>query len=149
MRTLTPEELALEAKPNEWPVWAILAHMAGTRVYWLCGVLQEPGAETTPFPNASDGEGWEDHLEQPRRADELLTAMESSWRIIEECLERWTLPMLDDEFERRLNGRIQRHTRRSVIYRMATHDAYHTGEVSLLLGQHGRQPMDPWDPALD
>jgi hypothetical protein len=66
------------------------------RVYWLCGVFGEPGAETTPF-SISDlerGFGWEDDLDAPRSAAELTEALDSSWRIITGCLERWTPDML-------------------------------------------------------
>ena len=47
---MSPETLALRPAPDGWPLWATVAHTAGTRVYWLCGELGEPGAETTPFP---------------------------------------------------------------------------------------------------
>ena len=32
IRDLAPEELALRAAPEHWPVWAIASHVAGTRV---------------------------------------------------------------------------------------------------------------------
>src|SRR5690348_16728804 len=75
---LRPEDLRL-ASPDGWPIWAIVGHLAGARVYWLCGIFKEPGAETTPFPDPF-GAGWEDRLDVPRRSDELLFAVESSWR---------------------------------------------------------------------
>src|SRR5205807_6214093 len=55
---LSPEELALRAAPHLWPIWAIAAHTAGVRPYWLCHIFKEPGADRTPF-NDPDGEGWE------------------------------------------------------------------------------------------
>ena len=64
---LSAEELGLRAAPNLWPIWAIAAHAAGMRVYWLCSVFKERGAEHTPFPDAN-GEGWEDDLGRPRRS---------------------------------------------------------------------------------
>jgi hypothetical protein len=36
------------------------------------------------------------------------------------------------------------HTRQSVLYRMLTHDAYHTGEISLTLGSAGLGEVDLW-----
>ena len=47
---LSDEELKLRPGPDQWPIWATVGHTAGMRVYWLCGVFGEPGAETTPFP---------------------------------------------------------------------------------------------------
>jgi len=55
IRDLTPDQLALRAAPEHWPVWAIASHVAGTRVYWLCDVLGEPGAATTPFADPNGG----------------------------------------------------------------------------------------------
>ena len=78
MPKLGPQELQLRASPGGWPIWAIVSHIAVARVYWLCGVLKEPGAEKTPFPDP--GEGWEDHLDVPRQSDELMFAVESSWQ---------------------------------------------------------------------
>lgn len=142
VRGLDRESLALK-RVDGWPVWALVAHLSGSRVYWMCGVLKEPRHETTPF--GLDGEGWEDHPERPRSAEELVTALETSWAIVASCLDRWTPPMLSERFERRLGEQIQWHTRSSVLTRMMTHDAYHTGEISLTLGSHGRTAMDPWD----
>ena len=46
---LSVEQLGLRAAPDLWPIWAITAHLAGARVYWLCAILKEPGAEGAPF----------------------------------------------------------------------------------------------------
>src|SRR3977135_4148382 len=83
--TLGPQDLLLTASADAWPIWAIVSHLAGMRVYWLCAVLKERGAETTPFQDPN-GEGWEDHLDVPRRSDELMVALQSSWVIVESCL---------------------------------------------------------------
>jgi uncharacterized damage-inducible protein DinB len=141
---LSPVELQLGGSPDGWPVWAILSHVAGARVYWLCHVFKEPGAETTPFRDPS-GEGWEDRLDVPRGSDELLFAIQSSWRIVESCLERWKPEMLGEVFTRVYGDGVQRHTRHSVLTRLVMHDAFHCGEVSLVLGMHGLASIDPWE----
>ena len=140
---LSPEALALRAAPHLWPIWAITAHTAGVRPYWLCHVLKEPGAERTPFAAFIDY-GWEDDLEHPRGAAELVPALQSTWTIVEDCLERWTPDMLQDEFPREINGRVQMHTRQSVLMRLITHDAYHCGEIAQALGMHGLEEVDIW-----
>lgn len=144
---LGPEELQLRATPDGWPIWAIVSHIAVVRVYWLCGVLKEPGAETTPFRDPF-GEGWEDRLDVPRQSDGLIFAIESSWRIVESCLQRWTPAMLGETFTRERDGNIQEHSRQSVLTRLVMHDAFHCGEASILLGTHGFGSMDPWDPII-
>jgi len=144
IRSLSREQLALRAAADKWPIWAIAAHTAGARVYWLCGVFKESGAENTPFIDPSSGEGWEDHEETPRGPDELVGALESSWKIVERCLQRWTTSMLNDEYMREIGRNTQRHTRRSVLNRLITHDAFHSGEISQTLGAHGLPEIDLW-----
>ncbi|GAC1677277.1 MAG: hypothetical protein NVS9B8_18450 [Candidatus Limnocylindrales bacterium] len=141
--TLTPEQLALRPSPEHWPIWALVGHTAGTRVYWLCHVLGEPGAETTPFGGSDDG--WEDDLEQPRSAEELVAALDSSYAIIDGVLdERYaTLDILTLD-ERRFGAQVQIHTRTSILQRLLTHEAYHGGEIAQILGTNGLEPPYIW-----
>jgi uncharacterized damage-inducible protein DinB len=145
---LGPQELQLSASPDGWPIWAIVSHIAAARVYWLCGVFKEPGAETSPFSDPL-GESWEDRLDVRRSSSDLMFALESSWQIVESCLTRWTPAMLDETFTRERPGEVQRHTRQSVLTRLVMHDAFHSGEVSSLLGANGLASMDPWEPVVN
>jgi uncharacterized damage-inducible protein DinB len=140
---LSGGELELKPAPDLWPIWATAAHVALARVYWLCGFCKEPGADRTPFADPN-GDGWEDDLTHPRQTRELVFALESSWRIVEECLERWTPEMLQEEFRRERDGKIQVITRQSVLMRLLTHDASHAGEISQTLGVHGLAEVDLW-----
>ena len=146
IRGLSDEQLKLRVASGKWPIWAIAAHIAGGRVYWLCGVFKESGAEDTPFTDPLSGVGWEDDESVPRGSNELVFALESSWKIIERSLERWTLPMLGEEFTREIGGKTQRHTRQSVLMRLLSHDAFHTGEISQLLSMHDLGEIDLWRP---
>jgi uncharacterized damage-inducible protein DinB len=142
---LTPEQLALRPSPDHWPIWAIVGHLAGTRVYWLCAILGEPGADTTPF-GRPDAEGWEDDLDHPRPASDLVTALDETYAIVDGVLERWTPDMLTEAFERLYGDRRQFHTRTSVLQRLLTHEAYHDGEIAQTLGVNGLEPPDIWRP---
>jgi uncharacterized damage-inducible protein DinB len=148
VRDLSPEQLSVHPGPERWPIWATVGHTAGARVYWLCAMLGEPGAETTPFTisDLERGFGWEDDLDTPRTAAELTEALESSWRIISGCLERWTPDTLFERFERQADKETQVHTRQSVLIRLLSHDAYHSGELSQTLGIHGLPQIDLWRP---
>lgn len=139
------EELALTATGDSWPVWALIAHLAGARVYWLCSVAGEPGLETTPFPDPAT-DGWEDHLDHPRSAPELLAAVSTSGAIVQRCLSEWTPEMLSVAFTRVRNGEMQSHTRSSILTRIVMHDSFHAGEISLLLGERDLRSLDPWEP---
>src|SRR6266436_3770991 len=67
-----------------------------------------------------------------------------TWTIVEECLDRWTPDMLQGEFPREIHGKVQLHTRQSVLMRLITHDAYHCGEIAQALGMHGLPEVDIW-----
>jgi uncharacterized damage-inducible protein DinB len=146
VRPMTPEQLAVRPAPGLSPIWATVAHTAGTRVYWLCGVVGEPGADETPFPETVTGDGWEDHEETPRAAAELVTALESTFRIVEGCLDRWTPELLNETVERRYADTVQVHTRSSILQRLLTHEAYHAGELSQTLGINDLPQIDLWRP---
>jgi uncharacterized damage-inducible protein DinB len=144
IRGLTDEQLAISAGPEHAPIWALAAHCAGVRVYWLCGVLKEPGADTTPFPDPWAELGWEDDLGHPRSAGELVRALETTGAIIDRILDTWTPDELEVEFERVYGDTVQLHTRRSILLRLLSHDAFHSGEISQLLGVHGLPAIDLW-----
>jgi uncharacterized damage-inducible protein DinB len=144
IRSLSNEQLKLRATPTYWPIWAIAAHTAGARVYWLCGVFKETGADNTPFTDPLSGLGWEDDETTPRGSREIVGALESSWAIVERCLDTWTPAMLEDKFTRDRGGKTQTHTRQSVLMRLLTHDAFHSGEISEILGMHGLPEIDLW-----
>jgi hypothetical protein len=109
-------------------------------------VFHEPGADTTPFPDAVTGFGWEDDESTPRSAAELIVALQSTWALVAGCLDRWSPAMLGEEFSREINGQLQVHTRQSVIMRLISHDAYHCGGISQTLGAHGLSEIDLWRP---
>ena len=143
---MTDEQLAIRPSPDRWPIWATVGHTAGTRVYWLCNVLGEPGAAATPFPDPTALDGWEDDLDHPRSAGELVTALDTTFAIIDRCLDVWTPAMLDEVVERPLGDQRQLHSRSSIVQRMFSHEAYHCGELSQTLGIHGLPQIDLWRP---
>lgn len=144
VREMSPDQLAIRPAPTRWPIWATVGHMAGMRVYWLCVFLGEPGVETTPFPDGVTDVGWEDELDHPRSADELVTALETTWALIDRCLDQWTPEMMSDEFSRDMGDHLQVHSRTSVLQRMFSHDAYHCGELSQTLGIEDLPQIDLW-----
>ena len=146
VRAMTDEQLAIRPAPARDPIWATVGHTAGGRAYWLCGVLGEPGADKTPFTEPLTGVGWEDDLDHPRSADELVYALDSTWAIVDGCLDRWTPAMLEEPVERFYGDQRQIHSRSSILQRLLTHEAYHCGELSQTLGIHGLPQIDLWRP---
>jgi uncharacterized damage-inducible protein DinB len=144
VRGLTAEQLALRAGPDHDPVWALAAHVAGARAYWLCGVLGEPGAERTPFTEPLTGLGWEDVPDRPRSGEELEWALGSTFAVVRDCLDRWTMDDVAATADRTSRGVTVAHTRASVLNRLCSHDAFHAGEISQLLGLHALPGIDLW-----
>lgn len=143
---MTDEQLAIRPSPERWPIWATVGHAAVARAYWLCGILEEPGAEATPWPDALAWDGWEDHLDHPRTATELVWALDSTWAVVDRVLDTWEPSMLPEEVERPLGDTIQLHSRASILQRLLTHEAYHCGELSQTLGIAGLPQIDLWRP---
>jgi uncharacterized damage-inducible protein DinB len=144
VKDLTADQLAFRVGPEHAPIWALAAHVAGSRAYWLCGVFEQPGAATTPFPEPASGIGWEDDEGHPRSGEELWWALDSTWAVVADCLARWSVDDLDATASRLRDGIPQVHRRGSVLNRLFSHDAFHAGEISQLLGRHGLPAIDLW-----
>jgi uncharacterized damage-inducible protein DinB len=142
--SLTPDQLAIRPAPDLMPIWATVGHTAAMRLYWLCNVLNEPGAEATPFGPAETAVDWSDDLGHPRTGDELRMALETTFGIVEACLDRWTPAMLEEVAERYYGDQRQLHSRASILQRLLTHEAWHAGELSQTLGIQGLPQVDLW-----
>ncbi len=142
---LTAEQLAIRPSPQRWPMWATVGHLACQRVFWLCDFAGEPGAETTPFTNAAYDCPGDDDLENVLSAEQLVEALDSTFRIVESCLDRWTLGMLDEVLSRPEWDGTWVHTRGAVIQRVFAHDIYHSAELNETLGVAGLPQIDYWD----
>ena len=142
---LTPEQLAVRPSPDRWPLWASIGHLACQRVFWLCDFAGEPGAETTRFTNAPYECPGDDDLEHVLGPVELSDALDATFRIVEGCLDRWTLEMLDEVIRRPEWDSSWVHTRGSVIQRVFSHDIWHTAELNESLVAGGLPPVDLWD----
>ncbi len=142
---LTDDQLALQPSPGRWPIWAVVGHLACQRVFWLCDFAGEPGAETTPFTNAAYNCPGDEDLDHPLSAEALVEAIDSSFRIVERCLDRWTVDMLAEVLRREDFGADWVHSRGSVLQRVFSHDIYHCAEVNEVLGSAGLPQIDLWD----
>ena len=142
---LTDQQLALQPAPDRWPLWATPRYMFCQRVFWLCDFAGEPGADTTRFTNAGDDCPGDDDLEHVLSAADLVEALDSTFRIVERRLDRWTLDMLDEELRRPEWDGSWVHTRGWVIQRVFSHDVWHTAELNETLGNAGLPQIDLWD----
>ena len=144
VRRLTPEQLAFAPTPSKWPLWAQIGHLACQRVSWLCGFLQEPGGEDTPFPDALHVCPGDEDLEHVLGPQDLVLALDTTFAIVERCLDTWTFPMLEETVRRKFGDDEWVHTRGSVIQRVFAHDITHIAEINERLEMMGVSPAALW-----
>jgi len=142
---LSDEQLAMRPSPERWPLWATIGHTACQRVFWLCDFAGEPGANSTPFTNAAYDCPGDDDLEHVLTAGQLVEGLDTTFRIVEGCLDRWTLDMLDEVIRRPEWDESWAHSRGAVIQRVFSHDVYHAAELNETLGAAGWPLIDLWD----
>jgi uncharacterized damage-inducible protein DinB len=130
---LTAEQLALRAAPSLWPIRTLAAHVVAARVYWFHRVLGEGDPAIAPM------QAWDDDGMPQRSAAELVEGLETTWRLVADCLDRWTPADLDVTALTRRGNTV---TRGWVIWHIVEHDLHHGGEIGLTLGMHGLPAPD-------
>lgn len=141
---LDDTQLARTLGPGRWPLWAVVGHLSCQRVFWLCDFAGEPGADTTPFPNAAWSCPGDEDLVNVLSAGQLTTALSTTFAIVERTLDTWDVDSLDEVIDRSDLEDDWRHTRGFVLERVHGHDLWHAAEASEILTALGRPPIDPW-----
>lgn len=141
---LTEDQLAIRPSADRWPLWATVGHLACQRVFWLCDFAGEPGAGTTRFVNAAYDCPGDDDLEHVLTAGELAEALDTTFTIVERCLDTWRAESLGDALRRPEWGDEWVHTRGAVIARVFSHDVWHCAELNEALVIAGLPPIDIW-----
>ena len=73
-----------------------------------------------------------------------MTAWTTTWVIVEHALATRAPEMLDGQVARGQGDAARHFTRRSLLLRLITHEAYHIGEIAVIQGIHGRPQIDLW-----
>ncbi|HLJ32244.1 MAG TPA: DinB family protein [Ktedonobacteraceae bacterium] len=134
---LSPEQLTLRAAPHLRSTGMIATHIIGARARWLYYVLKEGDKSL-----AAIGE-WDAPGQPARTAAELVSGLETTWQVIQNALQRWTIADLDEVLhDTDEDGGDETFTRQWVIWHLIEHDLHHGGEVSFVLGMHGLAAID-------
>jgi uncharacterized damage-inducible protein DinB len=141
---MTDDQLAIRPAADRWPLWATLGHLACQRVFWLCDVAGQPGADATPFTNAAFNCPGDDDLEHVLSGPELVDALDATFRIVEACLDGWTVDLLDEEIRHPEWDETWTHSRGWVVQRVFSHDVYHVAELNEALAGAGLAQVDLW-----
>jgi hypothetical protein len=141
---MTEEQLAARPGPERWPLWASIGHLACQRVFWLCDFAGAPGTDTTRFTNAIHDCPGDDDLEHVLGAGELVEALDATFRIVEWCLDHWTMASLDEVIRHPEWDESWVKTRGAVIQRVLAHDLSHITELNETLGLAALPQVNLW-----
>ena len=76
---------------------------------------------------------------------ELVRWLEMSWQMIELTLQQWTVADLSKTYKHTWMGKTYAVSRQWTIWRILTHDVYHGGQLSLMLGMQGIEAFELGD----
>jgi uncharacterized damage-inducible protein DinB len=133
---LTPDQLSLRAAPHLRSIGMIATHVIGARVRWFHQLLGEGGPEIALLAQ------WDRSNQPTRTAPELVSGLETSWRVVQDALARWTPADLERTFQEEWEGEKYTFSLQWVLWHLIEHDVHHGGEISLTLGMHGLAAPD-------
>ena len=143
--------MRLRPAPERWAVWQLASNMVGARVYWFHDILGEGDAAlhdlfrvtSTTVPDLPlEDAGWEDDEDHPRTAAEIVDGFAQTWRLVDDCLRRWTAEDLEVEFSRQRRSGTQTFTRAWVIWHVMEHELQHGAEIAVILRDHGLPTLE-------
>jgi uncharacterized damage-inducible protein DinB len=132
---LSPEQLTLQAAPHLRSLGEQVAHIIAVRARWLFLDLHEGGALLEPFTHWDGRHALPDGV-SVRNAVELVRGLQTTWQVLQEALDRWTITDLQEVFPPTFPGE-ESFTRQFVLWHLIEHDLHHGGELSFVLGMHG------------
>jgi uncharacterized damage-inducible protein DinB len=137
---LSPDQLALPADSHHWTIGSVAQHLTGNRVWWFHLWMGEGSPELASIAH------WDpnDEVYQPvSETSELVAGMETTWQLIADALECWTVADLPQLFSppAAMGEEERRHwsakSRQWIIWHVLEHELMHAGELSLALGSYG------------
>ena len=133
---LSPEQLAWRQRPEDRSVGEIAAHIAFGRVDWF----QRMGA-----PRSADLAQRIAAVDQAAVATDaaaIVAWLADTWQMVEETLTQWTVEDLAVTYPHPYRGTLYAVSRQWTIWRILSHDIYHGGQLTVLLGAQGIEPFE-------
>ncbi len=134
---LSPEQMTLRAAPLLRSLSEQVVHLIAARARWLSLYLREDDPELEPLMSW-DGWGIHHRRDAPpvRSAPELVSGLETTWKVLQTGLDRWTVADLEKVFPPPFPGE-ESFTRQFALWNLMAHDLHHGGELSVVLEMHG------------
>ncbi|RAQ94438.1 DinB family protein [Thermogemmatispora tikiterensis] len=127
---LNEEQLELRVAPHLRSIRQIVVHITAVRAGWFGGVMEVEPGQLLPYARWSK--------QAPNGPVTVLIAgLQTTWRIIDEQLARWTLADLATGFSGLWRSGPYSYTRQEVIWHLIEHNLHHGGELFFILSCHG------------
>lgn len=148
---LSREQLIWRPEPQLRSTGEIARHISLGRITWFAR-MDAPGSQQVTdrieFWDLDD-DGNRDVVEEKiaitEDANELVTWLEFTWGMIHQTLTTWNVSDLLQSYDHVWNGKKYRVSRQWTLWRILSHDIYHGGELSLMLGLQGIQAFELTD----
>jgi uncharacterized damage-inducible protein DinB len=127
---LTDEQMSLRLVPNRRSVGEIAEHIVRARALWLPQALGTDPAELTPIKR------WDDPDDPPRTAGEVVQGLDTTWRFVNACLDRWPADEPRDTVSEAETLQLR------TLWGLFEHDVQHGGQLSFVLGSYGLDTID-------
>lgn len=131
---LEPGTLNHRLHPDLKSVREILVHIGDGRVDWLRRI--DPEGFHSLFDTMQN------RTHDPSSITELTDWLNQTYDAVENMLNMWTNDDLNVVFRQEYRGKVYTVSRQWVIWRVLSHDIYHGGQVSELLGAMGIFPTE-------
>ncbi len=128
---LSREQLVWRPAPHLRSAGQIASHIIHGRIGWFQRMGAPGSAELASQVAAKS----EDAIAE--NATELVSWLETSWQMIENTLNRWTVADLAQTYLQPYQGKTYAITRQWTIWRILAHDLHHGGELAVTLGTQG------------
>ena len=145
---LSAEQLAWKPAPNLFSIGELARHISLGRISWFMR-MDAPGsaelvAQISDWEEDRDGNRHivESALEITEQADKLVHWLQMTWQMIADTLDAWTVADLAKTYRHTWNGDTYANSRQWTIWRILTHDVYHGGQLSLMLGMQGIEAFE-------
>ncbi|MBK8989695.1 MAG: DinB family protein [Chloroflexi bacterium] len=148
---LTPEQLAWRPAASLYSVGELARHISLGRITWFARMPAPGSAGLVANIDAweVDGDGNRQLMENAfpitENAAELVHWLEITWAMIASTLQDWTVADLAKTYRHTWNGDVYTVSRQWTVWRILTHDVYHGGQLSLMLGMQGIEAFELGD----
>jgi uncharacterized damage-inducible protein DinB len=144
---LSQEQLAYRPASERRSVGEIAAHIAFGRIDWFQRMGAPGSAElVAQAQEASVWKPWEEVSSAVSDSPtEIMYWLEASWKMIETCLNLWTVIDLEWSYLQPYGGKTYAVSRQWVIWRIMAHDIHHGGQLTILLAAQGIELPDLGD----